>query len=149
MSEDLGRLVATVLGSIGGVVGLATLVKGVVEYTRQARQKRMELYLELEKRFADNEGFKDIRDLLHARTPESLQTLSQVRWSARNDFAGFFETIAIMVKSGLMERSIACYMFSNPAIEACKTDEFWTGFAHDRKHWWILRIRKGHAKTQD
>ena len=138
MTEELGRLVTAILVGIGGAVGLATFLKATLEYVLQARQKRMEMYLDLEKRLLENEDFKRIRDLLHAQTPGNLQALAQIDWNVRNDFAGFFETIAIMVKGKLMSPSVACYMFSNTAVELWNTDAFWTGFARESTYWWIL-----------
>ena len=44
----------------GGAIGIFTLIKGLLEYSRQGAQKRAEHFVELRKRFQENKLFKEM-----------------------------------------------------------------------------------------
>ena len=46
--------------TISVVIGLATLAKGVLEYTRKNRLDRAQIFLELRKKFKETENFSKI-----------------------------------------------------------------------------------------
>ena len=58
---------------IGGIVLLLTFVKGTIEYIRQGTQKRVELFLRLDKNFRDNLQFQKIRHLITENNPNVVE----------------------------------------------------------------------------
>lgn len=139
MTRELARTITAIVAAFGGLVGVVTLILALMEYARNNSQKRVEFYFELEKRLLQDPTFKQIRDLLHHRGGGAQGKISDIPWLDRNDYAGFFENIAVLVKSGCLSKEVACYMFSQDAIRCWDSNEFWQGFLKDEPYWWVLR----------
>ena len=120
----------------GGIAGLLTVMKGVAEYRRQGKQKRVELYLELENRLLRNPDFQKIRNMINDKDP----AVGKLDHKLRSDYAGFFETIALMTNSGLMTKEVSCHMFSWDAIACWENKKFWEDFDTDDQYWGVLRV---------
>ena len=54
----------------GVVIALAALIKGVYEYVKQGAQKRAEQFVEMRKRFKENETFRELAALIEANDPK-------------------------------------------------------------------------------
>ena len=119
----------------GGITALVTFIVSVIEYRRQGRTKRVELYLQLEQRLIDNPEFSEIRKKL-CNQDESIKDIDH---KLRADYAGFFETIALLTQSGFMKPEIACHMFSWDAITCWESDDFWQDFDKGDEYWGVLR----------
>jgi hypothetical protein len=108
---------------LAATVGLATLLKGTMEYLKQGTQKRADLFLQMRERF---HSFRDICVLLdHKNEERPSDELRQLPFERKRAFIGFFEEIALMTKSGLIKPDVAHYMFGYYAIRCWESDSFW------------------------
>jgi hypothetical protein len=132
---DLNTLkdIATI---IGGLVLLLTFIKGTIEYVRQGSQKRVELFLTLEKNFRENINFQEIRNLIAKNNPK----VAELPKKTRSDYAGFFELIALLTNSGVLKKEVACYIFSADAVLCWENEHFWKDFDKSDQHWGLLRV---------
>jgi hypothetical protein len=120
---------------IGGLILLLTFLKTTVEYIRQGTHKRVELFLQLDDRFQHNKNFQLIRNYIQTKNPK----ISQVNKKMRSDYAGYFEQIALLTNSGVLKKEVACYMFSDDAIQCWECEEFWKDFDKSDSYWGLLR----------
>jgi hypothetical protein len=120
---------------IGGIVTVITLVIGALEYSRQGAHKRAEHFSELRKRFQDNPTFKELAQELH----EDATALETIPFKEKRELLGFFEDIALMVKSGLIRKHVVHYMFGYYMIRCWESDKFWKGLNRDSPYWGLFR----------
>lgn len=104
------------------IVGVGTFVKAIVEYRRQNAVKRFEIFQSMNKRF-DEKEFVDLRTLLD----EDSQNLAIYDYTTKHNFLGFFEELAISVKSKVMSKDVAFYLFGYYAIRCWRSENFWGG----------------------
>ena len=127
---------------VGVAIALFTLIKGIVEFVKQGTQKRAEQFVEMRKRFKENEIFREISALLENDNPK----LAFEPYKNKRDYLGFFEEIALMVNSGLIKGEVAYYMFGYYAIKCWKSDNFWkikskngkSQYINRESQYWIL-----------
>lgn len=120
---------------VGAVVAFVTLLKGVIEYTKQGAQKRAEHFIEMRKRLKENLTFKQICAL----TEGNDEQLKKLQFSDKRDFLGFFEEVALMVNSGLIKKEVAHYMFGYYALRCWESDSFWMGVNRDSPYWALFK----------
>src|ERR1051325_4384779 len=92
---------------IGVIIGLLTLVKAIYEYRKQGAHKRIELYLDVRRKFDDNPIFSEIRRLLDENDPK----VADISFKDRSDYAAYFEEIALLENTGVIKPNVAFYMF--------------------------------------
>lgn len=132
MTLSEGKDLATIVLAI---IGIATLVKGVIEYTAQGAQKRAEQFLEMRKRLKDNATFKELCALLETDDPG----LIAIPFKEKRDLLGFFEEVALMLNSGLIREPVAHYMFGYYAIRCWESNNFWSGVSRESTYWSLFR----------
>jgi hypothetical protein len=110
---------------IGAAIALGTLMKTLIEYTKQGAQKRAEQFEKLRVRFKDDQMFKQICDLLE----DDGEDLEKMPFRDKRDFLGFFEELALMVNSGLMNKAVAHYMFGYTAVRLNSNRISWLTFS--------------------
>ena len=98
------KVIALLLTSTLAVIAFT---KGVLEYTRKNTLDRALVYLELRKRFKETNSFAEIISYLDSNDDK----LSKISISDKLKFLGFFDDIAIMVNSGLLNKYIATQAF--------------------------------------
>jgi hypothetical protein len=125
----------TVAAIVGAAIALVTLAKAVVEYTEQGAQKRVDRFLEMRKRFKENQSFTDICALLE----HDQEELRNVAFHAKRDFLGFFEEIALLLNSGLIRPEVAQYMFGYYALKCWESEHFWVNVNRDGLYWSVFR----------
>ncbi len=118
--QDLG-VAATALG----------LIFGYWEYLRQGRMRRAEKYFELVRSFAQ---FDPILDLLRTDHP-SLRRLKP--WQ-RERFLGFYEDLALLIHSGLIQEDLAYYTFGYWLDRAWESRYFWQDPKNREDGYWFL-----------
>lgn len=118
---------------IGGVTAFITFIVGIAEYVKQGTQKRAEQFVEMRKRFKENESFREISSLLEN---DDLKLASEP-YKDRRDYLGFFEEIALMVNSSLIKVDVAYYMFGYYVIKCWESSNFWIDI-HKESQYWIL-----------
>lgn len=120
---------------VGGLVALMTFVNGILEYSRQGRQKRVDQFMILRRRLKENEQFKFICLLLDTDDAQLLNVSSQ----DKRDLLGLFEEVALMMNSRLISKDIAHYMFGSYAIQCERSKYFWNNVDHDNLYWSLFR----------
>jgi hypothetical protein len=120
---------------VGALVAIATFVKAIAEFTRQGAQKRAELFKELRHYFRDNEQFLIIMEMLASNNSQ----LANLPYKDKADFIGFYEEIAILMNSRLIEKHIAHYMFSYYAIRCWENEYFWAGLNRNAAYWELFK----------
>jgi hypothetical protein len=116
---------------IGGIIALGTLIKGVIEYSKNNQMKRAEYFTELHQRLNEVVVLSEICNYLDT---DSLE-LVNVSYAKKYHFLSFFETVALMVNSGLLKKELAQYMFSYYAIRCYESKNFWTEISKDSPYW--------------
>src|SRR5687767_10423119 len=94
--------------AVAALIALGTLVKGVLEYSRDAAQRRLQIVLGLRSRFTDNPALQEVRAAIESDDPNALRNVSK---NHRVDFAAFFEEVSIMMNSKLISPLLAHTLF--------------------------------------
>lgn len=131
---------------IGATLLLSTFIKGLFEYTRQVTHRRVQLFLELERSFRKSAKFQEIRELINRAQSDDKESdrralrkkLQAIPRKTRRDYAAFFEIIAFLINSDLLDKNAACYMFSGDAWLCWNNADFWTGFKKTDENWGVL-----------
>jgi hypothetical protein len=119
----------------GVVIALAALIKGVFEYVKQGAQKRAEQFVEMRKRFKENETFRELAELIENNDPK----LGSESFKNKLYYTGFFEEVALMVNSGLIKSEVAHYMFGYYAIRCWDNEYFWNDLNRETPYWALFR----------
>lgn len=120
---------------VAGIVGFVGLVSGTFEYRRQRRHIRAQHFIDLRRRFLENERFREILDLLASDDP----ALASQSIQDRRNLVGFLEEVAIMVDSRLIRMDVAHYMFGYYVHLVADSEHFWEGLQPDSEYWTLFR----------
>jgi hypothetical protein len=127
--QDFG-LAATAIG----------VVMGYFEYLRQGRQRRAEKYFELVREFAK---FDEILDLLRTDSPR----LKKLRPWQRERFLGFYEDLALLIHSELIQEHLAFYTFGYWLDRVWESKHFWSNAKNKEDGYWFL-LRQLHFRMK-
>ncbi len=119
---------------VGGIVGLLALIKGVIEYSRNNAMKRAEYFSELHKQLNEVVVLSQICKYLDTN---SLY-LTKLGYAKKYHFLSFFETVALMVNTGLLKKDLAHYMFSYYAIRCYESKNFWADMNKNSPYWTLF-----------
>ena len=128
---ELKDILTFILSGVVAIIGLATLIKAVIEYKRNITTKRLELFLSMRTRLREDEEFKTICQLLESDDAK----LRDIPLIQKDRFTGFFEELAIMRNSGLMNDDVTLYMFGYFAIRCNQSKNFWYGLNRNQPLW--------------
>lgn len=117
------------------IVAVVTLIKAVIEYTRQNAQKRADHYQILRDKFRNDEQIHPLFELLESNSNE----LESIPLRQKQHLIGFYEDIALSVNSGLLKKEVAHYMFSYYALRCWESDHFWLNVNRDSPYWALFR----------
>ena len=98
------------------------LYKGIIEFNLQGKQKRAEIFLKKQSEFFGNAVLNDIRALVESDSQE----LRARPFEHRRAYLTFFEEIAILKNSGLLNSDLAYYMFGYYAAKCLESQNFWS-----------------------
>jgi hypothetical protein len=133
---------------IAGIVAFIGLLSGTVEYYRRGRQDRAQHFLELRRRFLEDESFRKILDLL---ATDDL-ALAEVSVQERRNLVGYFEEVALMVDSRLIRLEVAHYMYGYYVCMVAQSKHFWVKLDPDSPYWAVFRgfaVRLQNHKIED
>jgi hypothetical protein len=116
------------------------LLMGYLEYLRQGRQRRAEKYFDLVREFGK---FDEILDLLQDDSPK----LKRLKSSQRERFLGFYEDLALLVHSGLIQEHLAFYAFGYWLDKAWNSKHFWQDPKNKENGYWFL-LRQLHFRMR-
>ena len=128
---DLKDILTLILSGVVATIGLAVLIKAILEYKRSTGTKRLELFLTMRTRLREDEEFKKICQLLETDDKK----LREIPLIQKDRFTGFFEELAIMRNSGLMNDDVTLYMFGYFAIRCNHSDNYWHGLNRNQELW--------------
>ncbi|MCE1162044.1 MAG: hypothetical protein LWW80_03810 [Thiomonas sp.] len=120
---------------VGVAVALITFIKAMHEYRQQGIQKRAQSYFDVERKFLDDKNLRDICILLDADDTK----LSEVPSELKLQFLGFYEQVALMLNSKLIEPEVAHYMFGYYAVRCIDSTNFWKGEDKESPYWALFR----------
>jgi hypothetical protein len=119
--KDIGTILVA-------IVGLITLIKGVYEYIKQGKQKRCDRFVEMRKKYTENPIFRNLFELLENEEDDKLR---KIPYKDKLLFLGFYEELALMMNSNLLNEKIVFYMFGYYAIKCWDTESFWRIISED------------------
>lgn len=125
---------------IAGLIALITFATGVFQYIRQGNQIRATQFIEMRRRFLEDQVFRSILNLL-AHDSEALES---VAIQDRRNLVGFLEEVALMVNSRLIRPRVAQYMFGYYVLLIDDSTHFWHGLEKKSIYWNLFH---GFAKS--
>lgn len=134
-------ILTLVIAAVGAAVALATLIKACLEYVRQGRMARAQMFFDLRRRlkephlaqiaeWIDEESSGD-----PVRAKEAYACLAQLPLRDKRDYLGLFEEVDIAMASGLIRPRIALYMFGYYALRCAQSEAFWNGIGPWNPYW--------------
>src|SRR5882724_3213213 len=125
------RLIVDFIQDVSIAVTALGLVMGYLEYLRQGRQRRAEKYFEMVREF---EKYGKILDLLRTDSPR----LRKLKHFQREEFLGFYEDLALMLHSGLIQEHLAFYAFGYWLDKVWNSKHFWQDPKNKENGYWFL-----------
>jgi len=125
---ELAKDVAVVVGM---VVALWGLLKGMVEFVLQGKQKRAEIFLKKQAEYFGNKSFNELRQLIE----HDSEALREHAFEDKRAYLTFFEEVALLTNSGLINRRLAYYMFGYYATRCLESNNFWSNVNRDDIFW--------------
>lgn len=119
---------------VGLVAALWGLYKGVIEFRLQGAQKRAEIFLKKQAEYFGNKAFNEIRTLLESNS-EALRTVSV---EDKRAYLTFFEEVAILRNSKLLNDNLAFYMYGYYAAVCLQSENFWSNIRKDKAYWTVF-----------
>jgi hypothetical protein len=127
MSETLKFLnenkdgLTVIIAVIAGLIGFGTLLKAILEYRLQGRQKRAELFNQFKIKLLTDSRINNIIQHLENDRNE----LKEISTLDKYYFLGFYEQISIAINSGLLKKNVAHYFFGYFALRCWESENFW------------------------
>jgi len=109
---ELKDILTISLAAIGSAIALISLIKALIEYQKQGITKRSEIFLNMRSRLREDKSFSKICDFLERDDPK----LREIPFVERDRFLAFFEELALLKNSGLINDEVTLYMFGYFAI---------------------------------
>jgi hypothetical protein len=120
----------------GTGLGLLAAAKGLIEYSEQNAQRRLQLFQDLRRRFEEKPAMQKMRAAIEAQGPNQLRAIAK---NDKVDFAAFYEDVALMMNSGLIRPEVAHYWFGFYAVSADEDDAFWSDLNKELPYWRVFR----------
>jgi hypothetical protein len=131
MSLSEAKDVATI---VGVMVAVIALVKGYMEYRRNACLARIQHFSDLKREFKEDPTITKITELLENDDPQLAEVSRWEKWR----FLCFFEEINILLRAKLITDVLAYYMFGYYATLCDKNQYFWNDSFPKKKEYWLL-----------
>lgn len=129
------------IGTLGAAVALATLIAACLEYVRQGKMARVQMFFDLRRRLKEPELWKlaELIDEASAADPglsrEAERRLAEIPFRTKRDYLGLFEEVGLAMDWGLIEPDIAHYMFGYYALHCANCRAFWIGVGQWNPYW--------------
>lgn len=106
----------------------------IADKERSEKLKRTEFFLDQHRRLFDNPELFEILCLIDDDNPILAK---QEMWDKKRKFLTFFEEIALLVRSGQLDKNVALYMFGY-YVTCAKRENFSAGIDTSRAYWGLL-----------
>jgi len=120
-----------------GAAGVVAAIVGIIEFYRESRRRRIELFLQMRHRFKENPVFVRICGLLDF--PTKAAEVRVLSFEEKRELLGFFEEVALLTNGHIISKRVANYMFGYYAIRCWKSDDFWWNINRDSYYWSLFR----------
>jgi hypothetical protein len=120
---------------LAGAVALITFVTGTYQYLRQNRYTRVQHFVDMRRRFLENPTFRELLELLAKDDPK----LNQMPVQDRRNLVGFFEEVALLMNSGILQPQVTRYMFGYYVRLIDSSLHFWEGLDKGSVYWTVFR----------
>jgi hypothetical protein len=131
MNLSAAKDVATI---VGVVIAVIALLKGYIEYRRNACLASIQHFSNLKQEFKEDPTITKITELLEKDDPQLADVSSRDKWR----FLCFFEEINILLRAKLITDVLAYYMFGYYATLCEKNQYFWNDSFPKDKAYWLL-----------
>ncbi len=128
---------------LAGAVALITFVTGTYQYLRQNRYTRVQHFVDMRRRFLENQTFRALLELLATDDP----ALSQMPVQDRRNLVGFFEEVALLMNSGILQPQVTRYMFGYYVRLIDRSEHFWSGLDKGSVYWTVFRDLAGQLEA--
>ena len=125
------EVVTAIISIVALVFTFVSVLQGLIEYRKQGVSKRAETFLQMRSRLREDVTFSRICELLETDS-EELRSIPIVD---KDRFIGFFEELALMKNSGLINESVTLYMFGYFAIRCYDSQNFWYNLNREQPLW--------------
>lgn len=119
---------------VGGVIAFITLWQGMLQYGRQLRFIKVNQFIDMRRRFLEDQSFRRILSLVWEGSP----AVAAEPVLERRNLAGFFEELALMMNSGVLKPEVIYYMYGNSALKLDECKGFWHGLDRDSPYWKVF-----------
>jgi hypothetical protein len=140
--QNSGILSSVVIGIVGArkvIVELNRLReqrdREIIDREASSQLKRTEFFLDQHRRLFDNSDLYEVLCFLDA---DDKKLASPEMWDKKRKFLTFVEEIALLVKSGYIEPTVAYYMFGYYAQCAHAGRNFKVGINLSPQHWCLF-----------
>jgi hypothetical protein len=122
------EIIKNIAACVGLLAAIWGLYKGFVEYALQGKQKRAEMFIKKQGEYFGNDSFNEIRGMLEFDD----STLKDLSFEKKRAYLTFFEEIAVLKNSQLINGDLAYYMFGYYAVRCLESENFWSNInKHD------------------
>jgi hypothetical protein len=134
-------ILALAIGTLGAAVALATFAAAYLEYARQGKMARVQMFFDLRRRLKEPELWRlaELIDEASVADPELSQEaerrLAEIPFRTKRDYLGLFEEVGLAMDWGLIEPDIAHYMFGYYALHCANCRAFWIGVGQWNPYW--------------
>jgi hypothetical protein len=132
----------------GVIVSFTLLLLALVQYRKAEKQKSAEHFFKLRDKYNTDATFVKIREIIDSPDNRDISS-REINIDDKRKFLGFYEEIAIMVKSGLIKEELAFYMFGYYAVRCNKMDAFTSYINEDKEYWEIFSEFAAKMKNYD
>jgi hypothetical protein len=141
MNLSEAKDVATIVGVI---IAVMTLLKGYMEYRRNAVLGRVRHFSSLKQEFKENPTIAKITELLETDDPQLAEIPPRDKWR----FLCFFEEVTILLRAKLITDELVYYMFGYYATRCDRSRWFWNkSFPKDETYWLLFFDFVGRMKS--
>ncbi|MES2206679.1 MAG: hypothetical protein V4525_07775 [Pseudomonadota bacterium] len=119
---------------IGVLIALWGFYRGFSEFILQGKQKRAEMFLKKQGEYFENASFNEIRGLLET---DDLK-LQDIGFEEKRAYLTFFEEIAVLKNSRLINGNLTYYMFGYYATRCLESKNFWLNINKDNIFWHVF-----------
>lgn len=119
---------AAIIGLLAAIWGL---YKGFIEFQLQGTQKRADMFLKKQGEYFNNASFNEIRGLLEFDD----EKLKHLGFEQKRAYLTFFEEIAVLKNSQLIDPDLAYYMFGYYATRCLESEHFWSNINKQDIFW--------------
>jgi hypothetical protein len=125
--------ISAFIAALGVLLAAIAGISSYFQYVQSNTLKRFEKFQEMNARFVDGR-FLQICHLLETDD----DSLGQIPFEAKLEFLGFYEEVALMRNSKLLNDQVAYYMLGYYAIRCNESKTFWTGVNKDAVYWCVF-----------